>query len=107
MLRDGSEPPLWYCIPIQPNRDHRRHLVNTFVITVLCALTLALLLVAIVPQLSHFASTTRRPQKIDKGQATVQIDLRPETLLRFCWLHFDGQISVTGTAASFMGYGAN
>ena len=81
MLRDGSEPPFWYCIPIQTNRDHRRHVVNTFVITVLCALTLALLLVAIVPQLSHFASTTQGLQKIDKGHAAVPIDLLPETLL--------------------------
>jgi hypothetical protein len=49
MLRDGSKPPLWYCIPIQPKIDHRRHVVNAFVITVLCSLTLALLLVAILP----------------------------------------------------------
>lgn len=67
MLRDGSEPPLWYFTPIQPDREHRRHVVNAFVIVVLCALTLALLLVAIVPQLSPFPSTTQHPQKIDKG----------------------------------------
>ena len=71
MLRDGSEPPLWYCTPIQPGREHRRHVVNTFVITVLFALTLALLLVVIVPQLSHFASNTRHPQKINKSHAAV------------------------------------
>lgn len=81
MLRDGSEPPLWYFTPIQPNREHRRHVVNTFVITVLCALTLALLLVAIVPQLSHFASNTRHPRKINKSHAAVQIDMRPEAFL--------------------------
>ena len=81
MLRDGSEPPLWYVTPIQPNRDHRRHVVNTLVITVLCALTLALLLVAIVPQLSHFPSTTQHPQKTVKGHAAVQIDMHPQAFL--------------------------
>ena len=82
MLHDGSKPPVWFFVPIQPNREHRRHVVNTFVITVLCALTPALLLVAIVPQLSHFPSTTRRPQTIAKVPAPVQL-APPEVPLPF------------------------